>query len=268
MQTSKDDEFKFISNYQDHLTKFIQLRPLKSKTAEEVAHHLLNIFLIFGAPNILHPDNGREFVNKVISELCSMWDGVKIVHGKPRCSQTQGSIERANQDFQNILRAMMEDNDTTKWSEALPFVQFAKNTLIIKVLSKRHTKLSPQTDPENKESDENEVEKESNGKSDDNLDNQANNDEDKHSDKSDDKNQNELLSIVNVSAHQPAQPIVRPSVIQYAPPAIVPQDSIQIAPQIFVPVTPASGSNTSTDISLYDDDICMTVMNEYENEEG
>ncbi|KAL4120397.1 hypothetical protein QTP88_013097 [Uroleucon formosanum] len=55
---------------------------------------------------------------------------------------------------------------------------------------------------------------------------------------------------------------------KYAPPAIVPQDSIQIAPQIFVPVTPASGSNTSTDISLYDDDICMTVMNEYENEEG
>ncbi|XP_060861855.1 uncharacterized protein LOC132938880 [Metopolophium dirhodum] len=57
-----------------------------------------------------------------------MWDGVKIVHGKPRHSQTQGSIERANQDFKNILRAMMEDNDTTKWSEALPFVQFVKNT--------------------------------------------------------------------------------------------------------------------------------------------
>eukprot|EP00102_Acyrthosiphon_pisum_P013080 XP_008182495.1 PREDICTED: KRAB-A domain-containing protein 2-like [Acyrthosiphon pisum] len=128
MQTFKDGEFKFILNYQDHLTKCIQLRPLKSKTAEEVAHHLLNIFLIFGAPNILHSDNGREFVNKIISELCSMWDGVKIVHGKPRHSQTQGSIERANQDFQNILRAMMEDNDTKKWSEALPFVQFVKNT--------------------------------------------------------------------------------------------------------------------------------------------
>jgi len=53
---------------------------------------------------------------------------MKIVHGKPRHSQTQGSIERANQDLQNILRAMMEDNDTKKWSEALPFVQFAKNT--------------------------------------------------------------------------------------------------------------------------------------------
>lgn len=41
MQTCKDGEFKFILNYQYHLTKFIQ--PLKSKTAEEVAHHLLNI---------------------------------------------------------------------------------------------------------------------------------------------------------------------------------------------------------------------------------
>lgn len=33
MQTCKDGEFKFILNYQDHLTKFIQLRPLKTKTA-------------------------------------------------------------------------------------------------------------------------------------------------------------------------------------------------------------------------------------------
>ncbi|KAL4135605.1 hypothetical protein QTP88_007203 [Uroleucon formosanum] len=111
-----------------------------------------------------------------------MWDGVKIVHGKPRHSQIQGSIERANQDFQNILRAMMEDNDTIKWSEALPFVQFTENTMyqcIIKVLGKRHTKLSAQTDPENKGSDKNEVEEESNIKSDDNFDDQENNDEDK-----------------------------------------------------------------------------------------
>jgi len=57
-----------------------------------------------------------------------MWEGVKIVHGKPRHSQTQGFIERANQGFQNIPRTMMHDKNTTKWSEALPFVQFAKNT--------------------------------------------------------------------------------------------------------------------------------------------
>ncbi|KAJ8976200.1 hypothetical protein NQ317_018866 [Molorchus minor] len=57
-----------------------------------------------------------------------MWKDVKIVHGKPRHSQTQGSVERANQDIQNMLTAWMQDNDSNKWSEGLPFVQFAKNT--------------------------------------------------------------------------------------------------------------------------------------------
>ncbi|GFQ87378.1 KRAB-A domain-containing protein 2 [Trichonephila clavata] len=57
-----------------------------------------------------------------------MWKNVKIVHGKPRHNQTQGSVERANQDMQNILTAWMNDNDTNKWSEDLPFVQFAKIT--------------------------------------------------------------------------------------------------------------------------------------------
>jgi hypothetical protein len=51
-----------------------------------------------------------------------MWDGVKIVLGKPRHSQTQGSIERANLDFQNILISMIEDKSITKWSEILPFI--------------------------------------------------------------------------------------------------------------------------------------------------
>lgn len=57
-----------------------------------------------------------------------MWDGVKIVHGKPRHSQTQGSIESANQDIQNLLRAWMYDNKTNKWADGLYFVQFTKNT--------------------------------------------------------------------------------------------------------------------------------------------
>ncbi|XP_055943339.1 KRAB-A domain-containing protein 2-like [Argiope bruennichi] len=114
--------------YLDHLTKFVQLRPLKTKRAEEVAYHVLPIFLTFGAPAILQSDNGREFSNQVISEICSMLKDVKIVHGKPRHSQTQGSVERANQDIQNMLNAWMNDNNTNKWSEDLSFVQFAKNT--------------------------------------------------------------------------------------------------------------------------------------------
>lgn len=90
--------------YQDHPTKFILLHSLTHKRAEEVAYILLDIFTTFGAPAIIQSDNGRKLVNKIINELCDMWGYLKIVHGKPWHSQSQGSVERANQDVENILR--------------------------------------------------------------------------------------------------------------------------------------------------------------------
>jgi len=103
MQSQTDGEYRFIMVYQDHIIKFVRIRALKTKRAEEVAKHIIDIFCIFGAPMILQSDNGREFVNQIINDLKCMWDNLKIVHGKPRHSQSQGSVERANQDIQNIL---------------------------------------------------------------------------------------------------------------------------------------------------------------------
>ena len=89
MQSEPDGEFKFILNYQDHLTKFLCLRPLRQKTADEVADHLLDIFCLLGAPHILQSDNGREFANQVVRSLTMKWPDCKLVHGKPRHSQSQ-----------------------------------------------------------------------------------------------------------------------------------------------------------------------------------
>ena len=47
--------------------------------------------------------------------------------GKPRHSQSQGSVERANQDIENMLCCWMKDKSTTAWSKGLRFVQFMKN---------------------------------------------------------------------------------------------------------------------------------------------
>ena len=99
-------------NYQDHLTKFTILRPPKSKTAEEVAYQLMDIFCMFGAPFILQSDNGREFANKIIQKLADMWPGRKFMYGKPRYSESQGSVERSNQDVRDIFVAWVSDNNT------------------------------------------------------------------------------------------------------------------------------------------------------------
>uniref|UniRef100_A0A8C4SKZ6 Integrase catalytic domain-containing protein n=1 Tax=Erpetoichthys calabaricus TaxID=27687 RepID=A0A8C4SKZ6_ERPCA len=126
-QSQPDGKFKFLLVYQNYLTKFVVLKPLTSKRADEVAYNLLDIFLLFGAPSILHSDNGREFCNKILECVTQLWPEIKMVNGKPRHSQSQGSVERANQDIENMLTTWMADNQTNKWSEGVRFVQFMKN---------------------------------------------------------------------------------------------------------------------------------------------
>ncbi|KAJ0180438.1 hypothetical protein K1T71_003842, partial [Dendrolimus kikuchii] len=85
--------------------KIYDLRPLHTKTAQEVVHVLLDVFCILGAPSVHQSDNGREFANHVIEELKVMWSKLSRGHGKPQHSQSQGNIERDNQDVQKILLA-------------------------------------------------------------------------------------------------------------------------------------------------------------------
>ena len=56
--------YRFLMKYQENFTKVTILRPLKSKTASEVAYQLMDIFCAFGAPISLHSDNGREYAKK------------------------------------------------------------------------------------------------------------------------------------------------------------------------------------------------------------
>ena len=81
---------------------------------------------MFGAPFILKSDNGREFAHNIIQNLADMWPGMKLVHGKPRHSQSQGSVERSNQDVRDMVVAWMSDNTKT-WSEGLRFIHSKKN---------------------------------------------------------------------------------------------------------------------------------------------
>jgi hypothetical protein len=73
MQTLSDGEYKWLLNYQDHFTKLCFLRPLKAKSAMEVAAALIDIFTHIGVPHILQSDNGREFCNQVVTAFKTLW---------------------------------------------------------------------------------------------------------------------------------------------------------------------------------------------------
>ena len=128
VESNPDGEYRYILHYVDCLTKFHILRPIKNKTAVEVAREMLYIFLDIGAPLVLQSDNGREFTAHVISELGKLWPELKLVNGRPRHPQSQGCVERANGDMKNKLAAWCSDNNTNNWSLGVRFAQWAMNT--------------------------------------------------------------------------------------------------------------------------------------------
>lgn len=140
--------YTFILNYQDHFSKFCILRALKTKTAKEVVSNLVHIFSTIGAPKILQADNGKEFVAKLFSKvLCTLWPELTIVHGRPRHPESQGSVERANGDVENMIRAILIEKRTKDWVAQLNFVQFCKNTATNRVIKTSPYKATFGRDP-------------------------------------------------------------------------------------------------------------------------
>ena len=82
---------------------------------------------MIGSPAILQSDN--EFKNKeIFNNVAAMWPGLRLIHGKPRHSQSQGSVERANRDIENLISCWQAENKSTNWARALSIVQFQKNS--------------------------------------------------------------------------------------------------------------------------------------------
>ena len=67
--------FKWIIQLKDHFTKFCWAQPLETKEAKEVFSVVRNIFFNFGPPRVLQSDNGREFVNDLMSSLQNDFSG-------------------------------------------------------------------------------------------------------------------------------------------------------------------------------------------------
>ena len=61
--------FNYILLILDIASRFVLLRALKSKEAQEVAWVLLLVFSDFGFPKILQCDNDRSFINTVMEKL-------------------------------------------------------------------------------------------------------------------------------------------------------------------------------------------------------
>lgn len=120
MQSLRQAVFSWILENQDHLTKFCVLRALTTKRPAEVAFQLLDVFLMFGAPQILQSDNGVEFGAKVITELKVLWPQQDTKVGLSSSSIPTEILERlqSEEDLHADLGENLR-NDNTSDNETL-----------------------------------------------------------------------------------------------------------------------------------------------------
>ena len=118
---------RFILSVIDHFTRFVVLIPIKDKAARTIVRHLIErVFSVFGPPETLHSDQGKEFENELVKELQSVF-GYKKTRTAAFRPQGNSVLERAHSTVHNML-AMYSNLSFDNWAELLPVVQLAHNT--------------------------------------------------------------------------------------------------------------------------------------------
>ena len=106
------------------LTRWIEIRPISDKSAQTVATSLMEIFMCRGPPLSIQTDCGREFKNAALSEMLKSI-GVRLHHGTPYRPQSQGVVERVNQQISVSLKLLQ--SEPISWDDDLPSIQLSIN---------------------------------------------------------------------------------------------------------------------------------------------
>ena len=128
---------KYIVVFIDHFTKWVEAFPTHRIHTKQIVKLLVdNIITRFGIPEKLLLDNGPQFNNEDLKQVCSSLGTNKkfstIYH-----PETNGMVERMNRTLKEMVRKCVNTNQKN-WDEVLPWVTMAYN-------SARHvtTKFSP-----------------------------------------------------------------------------------------------------------------------------
>ena len=108
----------------DCFSRWTEACPLPDKTAHSVADAFFNqVVCRFGMPIVIHSDQGREFENKTMQELCILCGSHKT-RTTPYHLESDGMVERFNRTLLMML-AMFAGKNREDWDDLLPTVMMA-----------------------------------------------------------------------------------------------------------------------------------------------
>ena len=124
-ESDEDNQSNKVLVMTDYFSKLVKIYPIKDKSANEVAKKLWLWISVYGAPKRLISDQGREFVNKTVSDLSEL-TGIERRVTSPYNPRTDGQVERKNGEILNHLRKLVEDHKES-WINFIPAVEMTIN---------------------------------------------------------------------------------------------------------------------------------------------
>jgi len=115
--------YRYVLTVIDIFSRFVWLRPLKSKSSKEVAKELESIYVEHGAPRIIQSDQGGEF-KKAVKTLCDRMN-IKLTYSRLRHLQSQGKVERCHRTLKSKIEYDLSKLclDGVNWAKQLPTFQ-------------------------------------------------------------------------------------------------------------------------------------------------
>ena len=113
------EENRYILTAKDRGTGFLVTAPIKDKKAETVRNAFIQAWCgVFGVPQVVVTDNGKEFKNSVVATAFEQL-GIDHHFVPVYSPSSNGFIERQHRTINVALRAL---NDETNWSLHLPLI--------------------------------------------------------------------------------------------------------------------------------------------------
>lgn len=120
----------------DYFSKYVSLFPLRQAIASKISQLIeKHILLVYGVPQYLICDNGKQFVSKEFKQLMKDYQ-VKILYNANYHPQNNPT-ERVNRVVKTLIRTYLRDNHRL-WDQFLPELAYAINTSVHEV-----TNLTP-----------------------------------------------------------------------------------------------------------------------------
>jgi transposase InsO family protein len=119
---------KHICVMTDAFSKYTEMVCIESKFADVVARAFFERWICrFSVPKLLMSDQGREFDNKVMDELCLIF-GVKKKRTSPYHPETNAQAEVYYKTIIKYMKAQLDNDTTLDWEEHIPALALAYNS--------------------------------------------------------------------------------------------------------------------------------------------